>query len=105
MGRGSMGMMASAACVDCHGEDGRGGGIGMMFRAVEVPDIRYSALTSSHTEDGKTSPGWTDAEIARAIREGVEPSGERLKAPMARWDMSDDEVAAVIDYLKELSQQ
>jgi len=103
-GRGGMGMVGDAACVDCHGEDGRGGGIGMMFRTVEVPDIRYSALTSPHTEDKETSPGWTDADIARAIRDGVEPDGARLKAPMPRWEMSDAEIADVIDYLKELSE-
>lgn len=98
-----MRMMAGAACVDCHGADGRGGRLGMMFQAVEVPDIRYSALTSGHLEGGASEPGWTDEAIARAIREGIEPNGERLKAPMPRWDMTDAEVGYVIDYLKELS--
>ncbi|HZL06499.1 MAG TPA: cytochrome c [Coriobacteriia bacterium] len=103
-GRGGMRMMGNAACVDCHGEDGRGGRFGMMRQTVEVPDVRYSTLARSHTEDGETHEAWTDADIARAIREGVEPNGENLKAPMPRWEMSDDEVADVIDYLKELSQ-
>lgn len=99
------GMMMAAACVDCHQEDGRGGQITMMMGwSVEVPDIRYSTLTASHDEGGKSEPGWTDGDIADAIRRGVEPNGERLRAPMPRWDMSDAEVAAVIDYLKELSQ-
>lgn len=103
-GRGMAGgMMGSVACVDCHGEDGRGGEIRMMMgRSIEVPDIRYSTLTSAHTEDGDREPGWTDEDIADAVREGVEPGGERLQAPMPRWDMTDAEITAVIDYLKEL---
>lgn len=102
MGRGAMG---AAACVDCHGEDGRGGGVGMMFRVVEIPDIRYSALTSAQSEDGTTVPAWTDSDIARAIREGVEPDGQRIKAPMPRWDMTDAELDDVIAYLKELDRR
>ena len=37
------------------------------------------------------------------IRDGVEPNGEHLKAPMARWDMTDGEIDATITHLKELS--
>jgi len=100
MGRG---MMSGTACVDCHAEDGRGGRVAGMMGYFEAPDIRYSQLTSPHTEDGETTPGWTDADIRRAIREGTEPNGARLKAPMPRWDMTDNEVDEVIAYLKELS--
>ena len=96
------GMMAGIACVDCHGEDGRGGDLRMMRGDVEIPDIRYSALTSPHEEHGETESGWSDADIARAIRDGVEPDGQRLKAPMPRWDMTDSELEDLIDYLKEL---
>lgn len=98
-------MMTGAACVNCHQEDGRGGRFTMMMGwSVEVPDIRYSTLTKGHEEGGETEPGWTDSEIADAIRNGVEPNGQQLRAPMPRWDMSDTEVEAVIDYLRELSQ-
>lgn len=97
-----LGMMGGVACVDCHGEDGRGGRIGMMFGAVNIPDIRYSTLTTTRSEDGTTIPAWTDSDIARAIRDGVEPDGQRLKAPMPRWNMTDAELTDVISYLKEL---
>lgn len=96
------GMMRSAACVDCHGEDGRGGRFGMMFGTVDVPDIRYSALATSRSEEGTTIPGWSESDIERAIREGIEPDGGRIKAPMPRWRMTDAEVQSVIDYLKEM---
>ena len=74
----------------------------MMFSTVDVPDIRYSTLMTAQSDNGTTTPPWTDADIARAIRDGVEPSGQPLKAPMPRWAMSDADVQAVIAYLKEL---
>ncbi|MDO8986919.1 MAG: c-type cytochrome [Coriobacteriia bacterium] len=99
------GMMLSAACVDCHGEDGRGGRFGMMFGPVDVPDIRYSALAATRSKDGTTTLGWTESDIERAIRDGVEPDGGRIKAPMPRWHMTDTEVQSVIDYLKEMDRR
>lgn len=98
---GPGGMMRGRSCAGCHGADGRGGSLGMMSN-VEVPDIRYSALTSPHPEDDPPTPAWTDADIARAIRDGVEPNGESLDAFMPRWDMSDTDLREVIAYLKEL---
>jgi len=67
-------MMGNAACVDCHGEDGRGGRVGMMFGSVDIPDIRYSTLSTARSGEGTTIPAWTDSDIARAIRDGVEPT-------------------------------
>ncbi len=103
-GTGMMGfgMMSQVACVDCHGEDGRGGNVGMMFGAVDIPDVRYSVLTATRSEEGTTTPAWTDGDIARAIRDGIEPSGRRLKAPMPRWRMTDGDIGDVTAYLKEL---
>jgi len=96
-------MMGNVACVDCHGEDGRGGRVGMMSGTVDVPDIRYATLTTARSDEGTTVPAWTDADIARAIRDGIEPNGQRLKAPMPRWSMTDTDISDVIGYLKELS--
>lgn len=102
-GMTGLGMMGNVACVDCHGEDGRGGRVGMMFGSVDIPDIRYSSLSTARSEEGTTIPAWTDSDIARAIRDGIEPNGQPLKAPMPRWAMTDAELADVISYLKELS--
>ncbi len=100
---GGIGMMGSGGCATCHGEDGRGGRLGGMMRAgIDVPDIRYSTLTSPHGEEGTTEPGWTDAQIAAAIREGKDPGGGTLSSYMPRWQMSDTDMNALIAYLKEL---
>ena len=102
-GISGFGMMGDVACVDCHGEDGRGGRVGMMLGSVDIPDIRYSTLSTTRSDNGTTVPAWTDGDITRAIRDGVEPNGQSLKAPMPRWAMTDAEIADVISYLKELS--
>ena len=100
---GGFGMMAGGGCVNCHGQDGRGGAFGgMMGGRLNVPDIRYSTLSEPHEEDGEQEEGWTDEDIARAVRDGEEPDGEELSTYMPRWDMSDEDMAELIGYLKEL---
>ena len=48
---------------------------------------------------------WTDAEIARAIREGVSRDGSPLKPPMAfAWyrNINDEDMGAIVAYLRSL---
>jgi len=87
-------MMGGGGCASCHGPDGRGGTIGMMQGSVTTPDIRYDALENE---------GFDEEAIAEAIVDGRDEGGEQLDALMPRWKMSDTEVSAVIEYLKELS--
>lgn len=108
-GRGMMGGRASMTgypgmgCVACHGGDGRGGSIGMMGVSVQVPDIRYSTLTASSAEASGTAGGWTDAQIAAAIRDGVDPDEGTLSPVMPRWRMDATDMSDTIVYLKVLS--
>ena len=99
MGAGSM------ACVNCHGEDGRGGRVTMMMTTVEVPDIRYSSLIGGEHQDEHAEeehPPYTDETIKRAITQGVDPAGEPLSWVMPRWDMSDEQLTDLLDFLKTL---
>jgi mono/diheme cytochrome c family protein len=90
-------MMGGGGCGSCHGATGRGGTIEMMMgTAVKAPDITYDALVKQ---------GFTDATIGRAIRDGLDESGQPLQDAMPRWQMSDPDVGAVIAYLKQLSAQ
>ncbi|MDI6901509.1 MAG: cytochrome c [Anaerosomatales bacterium] len=98
------GMMGGVSCASCHGDDGTGREFFMMGRTWEAPDIRYDTLTSEHVEGGETHEPWSDDDIARAVREGIEPDGEELDVLMPRWDMTDAEMDATIDHLEELSQ-
>ncbi len=80
-------------CVSCHGEDGRGG-IPVMMSNIVAPDITYDELRKE---------GMATDDIKKAIREGINEENETLSWIMPRWEMTDEELDAVIDFLKELS--
>ena len=98
--------MMGGSCVDCHGPDGTGG-LPVMMGTHLPGDVRYSALVSGehHGEEGdKEGKGdaYTDEDIRRAIREGIEPSGEQMDRTMPRWNISDEDMNDLLEYLKEL---
>ncbi|MEE8403131.1 MAG: cytochrome c [Candidatus Hydrothermarchaeaceae archaeon] len=97
--------MHGGSCVECHGVDGKEGGIPMMC-SEEVPSITYHDLTEgeheAHEGEEEHQP-YTDEAIKKAITEGIEPDGEGLDPCMPKWDMSDEDLNDVIEYLKTLS--
>jgi hypothetical protein len=68
------------------------------------PDITYEALTAdAHNEDEhEVHSVYTDETIKMAIKQGIDPSGERLDYTMPRWDMSEKDLNDLIEYLKTL---
>ncbi len=96
--------MMGGSCINCHGPDGKGGLPVMM--GTHIPgDIRYSALVSGkhHGDEEGEEEAYTDEDIRRAIREGIEPSGEVMDRTMPRWtNMSDEDLDDLMEYLKEL---
>jgi hypothetical protein len=97
--------MHGGACVNCHGVDGKGGGIPHMC-TEEVPSISYRDLTleehGEHSEEGEEHPPYTDETIKQAIREGLNPAGESLDPCMPRWQMTDEDLEDMLEYLKTL---
>ena len=95
--------MMGGSCVNCHGPNGKGG-LPVMMGTHLPGDIRYSALVSGkhHGEEEGEGEAYTDEDIRRAIREGVEPSGESMDRTMPRWNMSDVDLDDLLEYLKEL---
>lgn len=88
-------MMGGGGCASCHAASGRGGTIRMMSGiAIKAPDVTYDALIKE---------GFTDASIRKAIREGLDETGKPLDAAMPRWQMSDSDLDATLNYLKQLS--
>lgn len=95
-----------AACGGCHNPTGDPDGPlsgGMEFKDWRLGTARASNLTS----DPATGLGaWSDAEIVRAIRNGVSRDG-RLLAPVMPYgwlhDMSDQDALAVARYLRTLA--
>jgi mono/diheme cytochrome c family protein len=96
-----------AACGNCHvargpkGEpiESRGLSGGQVFN---TPAFR--AVASNITPDPDTGIGkWTDAQLGKAIREGVRPDGSIIGPPMPvefLREMSDQDLAAIIAYLR-----
>ena len=98
--------MMGGSCFNCHGPNGRGG-FPVMMGTHTPGDIRYSALVSGKhhgEEEGEEEEGevYTDEDIRKAIRESVEPSGESMDRTMPRWNISDDDMNDLLEYLKEL---
>jgi cytochrome c oxidase subunit 2 len=100
---GTMMMGRSAGCAACHGADGRGRRIGMMMGDVTTPDIRWRTLTTPQTDTPSGTPTAFDrAGFARAVRTGVDDAGGRLNGVMPRWELTDQEIDALIAYLQQL---
>ena len=105
--RGRYLMEGVVACGNCHyarGEKGeplleKGLSGGMLF---DEPPFR--AYAANITPDAKTGIGkWTDAQLAKAIREGVRPDKTVIGPPMPiefYRHLSDDDLAAIIAYLR-----
>jgi hypothetical protein len=100
---GGIGMMGSGrGCADCHGRDGKGRTISTMMGQFEAPDIRWSTLTAPRDAAGQPQTPFDEASFARAVRDGVDPEGQRLKSPMPLWQLTDAEVSAIVRYLQTL---
>ncbi|MBX3230557.1 MAG: cytochrome c [Labilithrix sp.] len=104
-----------AACIGCHsniredvpGEPPVEGKLGAGRDFGEVPGSPVHIKASNITPDKENGlGGWTDGEIARAIREGVSKDGRGLFPQMPymtyRETLSDGEVLDIIAYLKTL---
>ena len=97
------GMMSSAlGCADCHGRDGKGRTVRMMMGRFQALDIRWSTLTSPQDPEGRPQTPFTETSFAHAVRDGIDPEGDRLKSPMPRWDLTGTEIGALVQYLQTL---
>lgn len=98
-----VGMMGGGvACADCHGRNGRGQTVSMMMARFTAPDIRWSTLASPQDPEGKPQTPFDEANFAHAVRDGIDPEGDRLKPPMPLWQLTDSEVRALAQYLQTL---
>jgi mono/diheme cytochrome c family protein len=97
-----------AACGNCHTPKGPEGDIRAKHMAggFTFDEIFGVARSSNVTPDRETGIGaWSDAEIARAIREGKSRDGRNLGPPMPYYlyrRLSDNDVAAIVAYLRTL---
>jgi len=107
------------ACALCHQRSG----MGLAEGAIPAPPVSAPALFRNEQPRtlGRTPrlapgmqfedfhfrrrPPYDDINLARAIREGVSPTGDAFNYLMPRYDLSDDAMRALIAYLRRLSAQ
>jgi mono/diheme cytochrome c family protein len=99
--RGRYLAMGPAHCVSCHATPGAtdeepllGGGLAFHLPVGTV-------YARNLTPDARTGIGrYSDPELARVLRFGVHPSGRAVLPFMPFHDLSDDDLTAVISYLR-----
>ena len=106
--RGEYLVRVVAACGNCHTPFGANGPDAAKELAGRLIDDNeaFTAWAPNITPDAETGIGrWTDAQIARAIREGVRPDGSIIGPPMPIMlyrNLSDTDLAAMVAFLRTL---
>lgn len=97
--RGPMG------CGNCHTQQGPAGpdmAKELAGGQAVIDDAMMKAVSANITPAGSVG-GWSDAELARAIREGIRPDGTLIGPPMPfafYRNLSDTDVAAIVAFLR-----
>lgn len=82
-----------SACARCHGPTG----VGRSEAGIAVPSLTWSALLGS-TDN---APGYSGrSAVLNAIEHGVGRGGRELNAAMPRFNLTDPEKRALLDYLQ-----
>lgn len=91
-----------AGCGNCHSPLGpEASGKELSGRLVEKNDA-FTAVANNLTPAGRVSQ-WSDAELGRAIREGIRPDGSLIGPPMpfAMYrGLSDSDLEAIVAFLR-----
>ncbi|WP_088509224.1 c-type cytochrome [Burkholderia ubonensis] len=104
---------AAAACINCH----RRSGLGSKEGNNTIPPItwRYLVHPRARTAEDLDIPyvagmradrePYTEALLARAVRDGIDSEGKPLGSLMPRYALGDADMAALTSYLKRLDQR
>lgn len=112
-------------CVNCHQRSGLGSVEGSLItwpingKELFIPRRRTGAWHAAKQEQGPGAkerwslpshyqvadarPAYTDESLAQLLREGVDPVGRTLSRSMPRYKINDNDMEALIHYLKNLS--
>jgi hypothetical protein len=110
-----------AACATCHRRSGMGSVEGSVDRTILVPPVAGPVLfeparfhetyldpfhhwvPSKSWSRALTRGAYDDATLGRALREGLDPDGRPLVAPMPRYELDTAAVAALAAHLRTLT--
>ncbi|MFT6915325.1 MAG: cytochrome c oxidase subunit 2 [Motiliproteus sp.] len=94
--------MHTRGCAGCHGADRQGGQRMYPFFWVKTPPLTPDALFGEHDDTHGDHENYSSTTLERAIREGIDPSGEALDSAMPRWAMAEQDLSDLVDYLGNL---
>jgi mono/diheme cytochrome c family protein len=107
---GSIRMMHTITCANCHGPEGKGGRVNMMMWSFDAPDITWGKLTQedhheeeSNKDEHEEHPPYTEETLKSAITRGINPAGELLDEEMPRWRMSGQDLDDLVEFIKTLN--
>jgi ABC-type branched-subunit amino acid transport system substrate-binding protein len=92
---------SSMTCANCHGMAGEGKPEG----GIDPSNITWEALTKPYGvthSSGRKHPAYTARALELAITHGVDPAGNKLLNAMPRYQMSKEDLADLVLYLKRL---
>lgn len=92
---------ATMPCANCHGADG----LGRPEGTVKPSNVVWSDLTKSYghrRENGRTFPAYDEQSFADSLTVGKDSAGNRLDISMPRYIMANDDIAALVAYLKRI---
>ena len=104
--RGSYLVRGIVACGNCHTPHTAEGTVPgeELAGALNAEEAAFTAYAGNITPDSETGIGrWSDADLGRAIREGVRPDGSLIGPPMPIGlyrGISDEDLAAIVAYVR-----
>ncbi len=90
--------MDGVGCSMCHGSDAQG--TRMM---TDVPSLSWKYLTDpeGHVHPtGRRHPPFTESSFKSCVLAGIDPAGNELNSMMPTWQMSNEDLDNLIEYLK-----
>lgn len=93
-----------AACLNCHGPDGRGRTEGGLI----VPAIAWAQLDKPYgatRSDGRRRTAYDEAAFHTALTRGLDSSGQPLATAMPRYSLTPQESADLAAYLRQIGQR
>lgn len=89
------------ACVGCHGKDGKG----TPEAIISPSEINWEALMKPREHSsGRSRPAYTERLLVRAVSMGIDPAGNELHVVMPHFQITREDMNALISYLKVLGQ-
>ena len=99
---GGMMMGGYLTCASCHGIEARGGVHTMHMQVMDAPPIYFDALVEMAKDDAGLST-YTIDDFRKAVTQGLDVDGGTLSQDMPRWQMSDQDLTDLFQFLHTLN--